>query len=116
MWRVDPDHASDAIAVPKRHLPNDKPAPVVADEDSLVDFQMIEQADEIAGQVLHIVGLDRLRPVGRAVAALVRSNHAGPGLAKRLDLMTPGKCQLRPTVAKHHWGLIGLRTGFVKAH
>ena len=42
---------------------------------------MIEQADEIAGQMLHVVILDRLGPVGRAIAALVRRDHADAGLS-----------------------------------
>ena len=82
--RVNPDDAGDAVDMPQRHLPDDKAAPVVADENRLVDLEMIEQADEIAGQVLHIVGLDRLRPVGRAITALIRRDHPDSGLASAL--------------------------------
>ena len=71
MRRVDADHAGDAVDMPQRHLPDNKAAPVVADEDRLVDLQMVEQADQIAGQVLDVVGLDRFGPIGRAIAALV---------------------------------------------
>ena len=84
MRRIDADDAGDAVAMPKRHLPDDEAAPVVADENRLVDLQMIEQTDEIAGQMLEIVGLDRFRPVGRAIAALVRRDHANAGLANAL--------------------------------
>ena len=82
MRGVDADNAGDAIDMPQRHLPDDEAAPVVADEDRLVDLQMIEQADEIAGQMLDVVGLDRLGPVGRAIAALVRRDHPDAGFAQ----------------------------------
>ena len=114
--RVDADHAGDAIDVAQRHLPDDEAAPVVADEDRLVDLEMVEQADEIAGQVLHVVVLDRLGPVGRAIAALIRRDHPDAGLAQRLDLVTPGKRDLRPAVAQDDRRLVGLRAGFVVAH
>ncbi len=84
MRRVDADDTGDAIEMPQRHLPDDKAAPVVADENRLVDLKMIEQADEIAGQMLDVVGLDRLGPVGRAIAALVRRDHPDAGLASAL--------------------------------
>ena len=79
---VDADNAGDAIDMPQRHLPDDEAAPVVADEDRLVDLEMIEQADEIAGQMLDVIGLDRLRPVGRAIAALIRRDHPDAGFAQ----------------------------------
>ena len=116
MRRVDADHAGDAVEMAQRHLPDDEAAPVVADEDRLVDLEMIEQPDEIAGQMLHVVGLDRLGPVGRAIAALVRRDHADAGLAQRLDLVTPGKRHLRPAVAEHHRRRVGLRPRLVVAH
>ena len=116
MRRVDADHAGDAIEVAQRHLPDDEAAPVVADEDRLVDLEMIEQADEIASQMLDVVVLDRLGPVGRAIAALVRRDHANAGLAQRLDLVTPGERELRPAMAQHHRRRVGLRTGLVIAH
>ena len=80
--RVDADNAGDAIDMPQRHLPDDEAAPVVADEDRLLDLQMIEQADEIAGQMLDVIGFDRFRPVGRAITALVRRDHPDAGFAQ----------------------------------
>jgi hypothetical protein len=56
----------------------------MADEDRLVDLEMIEQTDEIAGQMLHVVVLDRLGPVARTIAALVRRDDADAGLAHAL--------------------------------
>ena len=69
----------DAVEMPQRHLPDDDAAPVVADEDRLLDAEMVEQADEVAGQMLDVVGLDGVRPVGRAIAALVRRDHPEAG-------------------------------------
>ena len=50
----------------------DKTAPVVADEDRLVDLEVIEQADQIAGQMLHVIVFDRV-PAGRSTRS-----RAGP--------------------------------------
>jgi hypothetical protein len=77
---------------------------------------MVEQADEIAGQMLDVIGFDRLRPVGRAIAALIRRNHPNAGLRQRLDLVPPRKRDLRPAVAENNRRHVGLRTGFIVAH
>ncbi|MGY2934351.1 hypothetical protein ACVWZ6_003953 [Bradyrhizobium sp. GM6.1] len=116
MRRIDADHAGDPVDVPEWHLPDDKTAPVMADEDRLIDLKMVEQADQIAGQVLDVVVLDRLWPVGRAVAALVRRDHADAGLAQRLDLVAPGKCEFGPAMAQHHRRLVCNRARLVIAH
>src|SRR5215469_16230441 len=101
MGRVDTNDPGDAVSMSKRHLPGDKSTPVVTDENGLVDGKMIEQSGEIAGQVLEIVIFDRLGPVGRAIAALVRRDRPNAGLAQRLDLVAPGKRDLRPAVAEN---------------
>jgi hypothetical protein len=113
---VDSDHAGDAVDMPQRHLPDDKAAPVVTDEDRLADSKVIEQADEIAGQMLDVVGLDGFGPVGCAVAALIRSDHPNAGIAKCLDLVTPRKRDLRPAVAENNRRRIRFRAGFVVPH
>src|SRR5450631_2747477 len=116
MRRVDADHASDAADVAQRHLPDDEAAPVVADEDCLVDLEMGEQADQIAGQMLDVVGFYGLRTVGLALAALIRRNHPDAGLTERLDLVPPRKRDLRPAMAEDDRRRIRLRTRFVIAH
>ena len=55
--RVDADHGSRAGRVEERHHPGDDPAPVVPDEDGPLDADRVEQADEIARQVMDVVGL-----------------------------------------------------------
>jgi hypothetical protein len=42
----------------------------VADEDRLVELQVIKQADEIAGQMLDVVVLDRLRVPASLIALI----------------------------------------------
>src|SRR5579863_2245367 len=114
--RIDSDHAGHTIGMSHRHLPDDKSAPVVSDEYRLVDLQIIEQTDEIAGQVLEVVGCDRLRLVARAITTLIRRDHPNTRLAQRFDLMTPGKRDLRPAVAENERWFVGLRAGLVEAH
>jgi hypothetical protein len=114
--RIDPDDAGDAGDVAQRHLPDDEAAPIVTDKNSLLDPEMIEQFDEIAGELFDVVGLHRLRSVGLAVAALVGRNHAQARLAEGLDLMTPGIGDLGPAVAEHDRRRIRLRAGLVISH
>ena len=61
----------------------------MTDENGLVDLEMIHQTDEIAGQVLDVIGFDGFRPVGGAIAALVRRDHPNAGGRERLDLVAP---------------------------
>src|SRR4051794_9110067 len=114
--RVDAHYARDTIDMPQWHLPDDKTAPVVANENCLLDVEMVEQTDEIAGQVLDIVSFDGLRPLGGTVATLVRRDHANAGIAERLELVAPRKRDLRPAMAKNERRLIALGTRFVIAH
>ena len=116
MRRVDADDAGDALGMPQRHLPNDEAAPVVADEDRLVDLQMIEQGDQIAGEMFDTVALDGAWLVGGAIAALVRRDDTDASFAQRLDLVPPGECEFGPAVAEDHRRRVGLWTGVVVAH
>src|SRR4029077_15824860 len=77
---------------------------------------MVEQADEIAGQVLEVVSLNGLGPIGRAIAALIGRNHPDPGGSQRLDLGAPRKRDLRPAVAEEDRRGVGFRAGLVIAH
>ena len=90
-----------AIGVEQRHLPDDHRAPVVADEGRLLGADVVEQAEQVVGEVVDVVGLDRLGPVGLAVAALVRGEHAVAGVGERGDLVAPRVRQLGEAVAEH---------------
>ena len=116
MGRIDSDHAGHAIHMPQGHVPDYKATPVMADENGLIDLQMIEQPHEIAGKMLDVVRLHSFRPIGRTIAALVRGNHSNSCGAERLDLVAPGKRNLRPAVAKNEGRLIRPRACFVVAH
>jgi hypothetical protein len=85
----------------QRHLPDDQAAPVVAAEHRLVDAQMVQQPDQVAGQVGHVVVLDRLGTVGQAVAALVGHDHPAAGRRQGRDLPAPGIRELGKAVAQH---------------
>ena len=80
------------------------------------DDEMIEQCDVIARQALEIVGLDRLGPVGAAVAALVRRDDANAGGGEIADLVAPGIGELRPAMAQDDRRRGGFRPGFVVRH
>ena len=114
--RIDPDDAGDAGGMAQGHLPDHETAPIVADENCLVDMQVIEQADQVAGQMLEVVGLDRSGAIGRAVAALIRRDHADAGRRKRLDLMPPRERDLRPAMAQHQRRRVSLWPRLVVAH
>ena len=40
-----------------RHLPDDEAAPIVTDENRLLDPEHVEKTGKIAGQMRHVVGL-----------------------------------------------------------
>jgi len=77
---------------------------------------MVEQADEIAGQVLDVVSFDGFGPIGRAVAALIRRDHPNPGGGERLDLVAPRKRDLRPAMAENNRRRVGVRPRLVESH
>ena len=77
----------------QRHHPHDQAAPVVADEDRALDAERVEQADQVAGQVMDVVGGDLGRPLAVAVAALVGREHAE---ARRRPAPAPGGATSRP--------------------
>ena len=55
--RVHADHARDPLRMEHGHRPHHEPAPVVPDEHRALDAEGVEQADEVAGQVVDVVGL-----------------------------------------------------------
>jgi hypothetical protein len=59
---------------------------------------VIEQADQVAGQRGDVVSLDCLGASRAAVAALVRCKHVVPGLRKRRHDATPRVTQARKTM------------------
>jgi hypothetical protein len=62
------------------HHPHHQATPVVAHEDGALDADRVQQAYQVAGQVVDVVGGDIRRPVAAAIAALVWGEHAEAGL------------------------------------
>jgi len=87
--RVDADDAGDALGVKLRHAPSNEAAPVVADDDRLLDLERIEQTDEVAGEIVDVVLLDRFGARGLAVAALIGGDGVKAGGGERRHLITP---------------------------
>ena len=102
--RVRHAHADDGahpLGVQPGEIPHDQGAPVVADEDGVVVAGGVEQPEQVAGEVVDAVRLDVARRAGRAVAALVGSEHVVPGVGERTDLVAPRVGALGEAVAQH---------------
>ena len=84
-----------------RHVPGDQRAPVVADDHRLGDAGVVEQPDEVGGEVLGAVARDVGRGGRVAVAALVGREHVEPGVGERLHLVSPRVGALGEPVAQH---------------
>ena len=76
---LTPDHARGPRRMEQRHHPDDEAAPVVADEHGALDVERVEQADEVARQMAHVVRGDVVRTVAVTVAALVGRERAEAG-------------------------------------
>ena len=114
MRRVERDDAGDPVRIAHGRFPDDIAAPVVADDDRLVDLEMVEEADDVAGQTVDGIVLDRRRTVAFAVAALVERDRAKARLVQPLDLATPGEGDLGKAVAEHERHRIVARSRIVK--
>ena len=86
--------------VEDRHRPRHEAAPVVA----ALDAESVEQRDEVAGQMLEVVGLDPLGRIAATVATLVGRDHVEAGTGESGDLVTPGVGELREAMAEHDRG------------
>jgi hypothetical protein len=83
-----------------RHRPGDEAAPIVADEDGTFDFERIEEAHQIAGELGEPVGLDRGRGAAPAVTTLIGSDGAKPRPGDRLELMAPAEGEIRKAMTE----------------
>lgn len=93
-----------ARGVEDRHRPRREAAPVVAGEHGALDAESVEQRDEVAGQMLEVVGLDPLGRVAATVATLVGRDHVEAGTGESGDLVAPGVDELREAMAEHDRG------------
>jgi hypothetical protein len=60
----------------------------------------MDQSNHITGQLEDVVRLDGFRPIGLAVATLIRSHHMESCISERWYLMPPGIPALRETMAE----------------
>ncbi len=56
-------------------MPGDGRTPIVPDDDRPLFPQAMDESNHISGQLENVIGLDWRRPIGLAVAALIRSHH-----------------------------------------
>ena len=89
------------------HLPDQHGAPVVADEGRLLVAVVVEQARQVAGQLVGAVVGDLARTRAGAVAAQVGGHGPVAGVSQRAELVAPGVPELGEAVAEHHGGAVG---------
>ena len=65
----------------ERHRPRNETAPIVADENRAIDFQRIEESDQIAGQLGKAVDIDGRRRARIGIASLIGSDRRKPAAA-----------------------------------
>ena len=70
---------AQAVGPHQRGVPSGGRAPVMADDDGLLDLERVEQAHHVADDVELGIDLGRLGPVALAIAAHVRRQHAKTG-------------------------------------
>jgi hypothetical protein len=73
----------------------------VADEDPPLLAEVVEDRDQVAGEVVDVVGLDVVGPARPAVAALVEGNGPVAGGGQGGDLVAPGVGEIREAVDQH---------------
>ena len=110
---TDPNNGAHELRVKESELPSQVAAPVVADDDGLLNLKRAEQRRQIAGQRFDVVGLDRLRRAAAAETAQVGRDRAPPRLRDRLHLMAPRIPKLREAVEQQH-GLALAALGYVQ--
>src|SRR6185295_1397130 len=78
--------------------PADETSPVVRYDAGLAGSGLVDQAPDVQGQGVEVVGRDAPRLVARVVAALVRHHHMKAGGGERLDLLAPAVPELGKAV------------------
>ena len=83
-------------------MPYQNGAPVMTDKDGLFKTQGIQQPVIVTGQTMAVIGGNRFRPAGMAVAPLVRRYDVIACVRQHRYLVPPAKGMLRPAVGQHH--------------
>ena len=74
----------------------------MSDPDGPLGADVVEQADDVGGQLVNVVGLDRIRTRRAAVAALIGRQHVVAGLGEDRDLVSPRVGQFGKAVGQDH--------------
>ena len=110
---TDEDSLGDAFGAVVADVAGDfAAAGGVADEDGVVEVEVVDEAGEVVGIGVHVVAQPRLR--GAAVAAAIVGNAAESIVGKELHLVVPGVGGEGPAVAEDD-GLTGAPVFVVKA-
>ena len=94
----------DSVGVQQRRVPHHDGTPVVPDPDGALGADVVEQADQVGGQLVNVVGLDRIRTRRAAVAALIGRQHVVTGLGEDRYLVPPRVGQFGKAVGQDHHG------------
>ena len=95
------DHRRDAVGMEQRGVPCDAGAPVVADDDRFLRAIGVDQADNIGGGLVCVIGLYGGGLVGLAIAAHVWRDDSVSSGGDGGNLMPPGIPALRPAMDEH---------------
>ena len=76
----------------------------MTDPDGALGTDVVEQADQVGGQVVNVVGVDRIRTRRAAVAALIGCQHVIAGLGQGRDLVPPRVGEFGKAMGQHHDG------------
>jgi hypothetical protein len=98
---AEADDAAKPVRAQLRGVPGYNCAPIVAGDHGPVDAQSVKQPNHVAEDVEQGVLVDRLGPVGLAVAAHVGRHGVEPGLGEGGELMAPGVPELGKAVAEY---------------
>ncbi len=78
---------------------------------------VVEQTDQVGGQLMNVVGVDGIRTIRAAVAALIGRQHVVAGVGEDGNLMTPGVGQFGEAVRQDHHGCAAVaRFGHPQPH
>jgi hypothetical protein len=94
----DPGHA---LGCDLGQRPHDERAPVVPDEHRAFLAQVVEQAQQVVGEVVDVVGVDRLGTARPPVATLVERHGPVPLARQGGDLVPPRVRQVGEAVGQH---------------
>jgi hypothetical protein len=113
---AEPGDSRYLVRMQERRVPGDRRPPVMADDGGGVGAKGANDPGDITGEGGHVIGLDRVRLVGAAVAAHIDRGDPETGLGEGSDLMAPGVPTFRKTMGQNDQGPIaGDRDSMVEA-